>query len=150
MSQLYLVVLGKALLEHSSHIVNVCVKATCEHFKPWRILKEMTKSAGPIGTMPQEPWHPGKVAKVDPIIQLNCGEACTHASYKVTRTWENYNWETKMILLSYELWSIANNSKSFANGRKSIIRNNLELHKCSDIYLIYNFQKHHGSNGTKI
>ena len=50
-----------------------------------------------------------------------------------------------MILLSDELSSKANNSKSFANGSKSIIRNNLGLYKHSDI------QKHyHGSNGTKI
>ena len=32
-----------------------------------------------------------------------------------------------MILLSDELWSIANNSKSFANGSKLILRNNLGL-----------------------
>ena len=32
-----------------------------------------------------------------------------------------------MILLSDELWSIANNSKSFANGSKLIVRNNLGL-----------------------
>ena len=37
---------------------------------------------------------------------------------------------------SDELWSVANNSKSFANGSKSIIRNNLGLYKHSDIYLI--------------
>ena len=54
-----------------------------------------------------------------------------------------------MILLSDELWSIANNSKSFANGTKLIIKNNLGLYKHSDIYLIWDFQKH-GSNGTKI
>ena len=41
-----------------------------------------------------------------------------------------------MILLSDELSSKANNSKSFANGSKSIIRNNLGLYKHSDIYLI--------------
>ena len=106
----------------------------------------------PFGTMPQEPWHAEKNAKWDCIIQLNCGEVCTHASYKATRTWENFNNQgTKMILLSDELWLIANNSKSFANGSKSITRNSLGLYKCSDIYLIYNFQKHyHGSNGTKI
>ena len=49
-----LVVQGRAQLEHSSHIVKVLVKATCYHFKPWCILKEMTKPAGPFGTMPQE------------------------------------------------------------------------------------------------
>ena len=57
-------------------------------------------------------------------------------SSKATRRWENFNnRETKMIL-SDELWSIANNSKSFANGSKSIIANNLGLYKLSDIYLI--------------
>ena len=45
---------------------------------------------------------------------------------------------------------IANNSKSFANGSKSIIRNNLGLYKRSDIYLIQNFQKYcHRSNSIK-
>ena len=79
----------------------------------------------------------GKDTKPDNIIQLNCGEKRTHVSYKATRTWENFNNRgTKMILLSDELWSIANNSKSFANGSKSIIRNNLGLYKRSDIYLI--------------
>ena len=76
---------------------------------------------GPFGTMPQELWHPEKDAKLDRVIQLNCGEVCTHASYKATRTWENFNnGGTKMILLSDELGSIANNSKSFTNGSKSI------------------------------
>ena len=28
------------------------------------ILKETTEPAGPFGTMPQEPWHPGKDAKL--------------------------------------------------------------------------------------
>ena len=31
--------------------------------------------------------------------------------------------------------SIANNSKSFANRNKSVIRNDLGLYKCFDIYL---------------
>ena len=39
--------------------------------------------------------------------------------------------EQKMILLS-----IANNSKSFANGSKSIIRKNTGLCKRSEIYFI--------------
>ena len=38
-----------------------------------------------------EPLHPGKVAKLDGIFQLNCKEVHTHASYKTTRTWENLN-----------------------------------------------------------
>ena len=57
--------------------------------------------------------------------------------------------QQKMILLSDEPWSIANNSKTFTNGIKSII-NNLALYKPSDIYLISNFEKHHGCNGIKI
>ena len=88
--------------------------------------------------MPQEPWHSGKDAKPDRVIQLKCKEVRTHASYKAARTWENFNNQgSKMILLSDELWSIATSSKSFANGSKSIIRNNnLGLLKCSDIYII--------------
>ena len=54
-----------------------------------------------------------------------------------------------MTLLSDELWSIANNSKSYANSSKSIKRNNLGLCKCS--YLIWKFQKYFlGSNDIKI
>ena len=87
--------------------------------------------------MPQEPWHPGKDAKSDRVIQLSCGEVRTHASYKATSTWENFNNRgVKMILLSDELWSIANNFKSFAIGSKSIKRNTLGLYKRSGIYLI--------------
>ena len=55
---------------------------------------------GPLGTMP----HPGKDAKSDCVIQIKCGEVCTHTSYKATRTWENFNnVGVKMILLSDEL-----------------------------------------------
>ena len=50
-----------------------------------------------------------------------------------------------MILLSDELSLVANNSKIF-----SIIRNNLDSCKHSEIYLILNFQRHyHGFNGIK-
>ena len=45
-----------------------------------------TEPAGPFGTMPQEPWHSGKAAKPDRVIQPNCGEVHTDASYKITRT----------------------------------------------------------------
>ena len=38
--------------------------------------------------MPQEPWHRRKAAKSDRIIQLNCREVRSHASYKTTRTQE--------------------------------------------------------------
>ena len=57
-------------------------------------MKEATDPTDPLGTMPQEPWHPGKAAKpdrTDRVIQLNYGEVRTHASYKTTRTWENLN-----------------------------------------------------------
>ena len=94
----------KGTTEYSSHIVKVGVEATCKHFKPWHILKELTEPAGPFGTMPQKPCHPGKGAKLDQVIQLNCREVHTHASYKTTRTWENFdNRRTKMILLSDKL-----------------------------------------------
>ena len=113
------------------------------HFKLWHILKETTELVTPFGTMSQEPWHPGNGAKLDCIIQLNYREVYTHASCITSRTWENLNnWGAKMILLSDILWLIANNSKSFVNGNKSMIRNNLGLCKYSEIYLILNFQKH--------
>ena len=116
---------------HGSNRISIC------WMSKWvRKTEEATELVGPFRSMPQEPWHPGKGAKPDCIIQLNCREVRTHASCKTTRTWENFNHRgTKMILLSDELWSIANNSKSFANGSKSII-NNLGLYKRSDIYLI--------------
>ena len=58
------------------------------------------KSAGPFGTMPQEPQHPGKGAKSNCIIQHNCREVHTYTSYKTTRIWENFNNRgTKMSLL---------------------------------------------------
>ena len=98
-----------------------------------RIMKQMTKPVCPFGTMPQESWHPGKGAKPDHVIELNCGELHTH----ITRTWNNFsNQGTKKVLLSDELRLIANNSKSFAIGNNSIIRNNLGLSKCSETNLI--------------
>ena len=59
---------------------------------------------GLFGTMPQEPWRPGKGAKLDHVIQLKYMEVHTHASYKATGTLDNFNNQgTKMILLSDEL-----------------------------------------------
>ena len=128
---------GRVHLRHCSHIVKVGVEATYYNFNPWRILKETTEPMGPFKTMPHEPWHRGKSAKPDRVIQLNCEEVRTRASYKTTRTWKNLNnGATKMILPSKELWLIANNYKSFADGSKTIIRNNLSLCKHSKIYLI--------------
>ena len=89
--------------------------------KHWRILKETTKPAGPFETMPQEPWHSRKDAKLDHVIQVNCREVHTHANYKATKTWENFNnWGVKMILFSDELWSITNDSNKliFVSDRK--------------------------------
>ena len=74
----------------------------------------MTESADPFATMPQEPWHTGKGAKMDHVIQLKCGEVCTYENCKITRTQERFNNQgTKKSLLWYELWLIANNSKNF-------------------------------------
>ena len=69
---------------------------------------------GPFGTMPQEPWLPRKDAK------LSCGELGTHAIYKITRPWENFNNQgMKMILLLDEQWLIANNfANSNVNNKK--------------------------------
>ena len=54
----------------------------------------MTETESSIGAMPQEPWNPGKGAKPDHVIQLNCREVCTHSGYKTTtRTWENLNYD---------------------------------------------------------
>ena len=71
------------------------------------------QTGGPIWNYAEKPWHPGKGAKPDHVIQLNCREVRTHASYETTRTSENFNNRgTKMIILSEELWLIANTSKS--------------------------------------
>ena len=70
-------------------------------------IKETTETAGPFGTMPQEPWQHGKGFKPDHVIQLNCGEVHAHASYKTTRIWENFNNQgTKLIHFSDKLWLI--------------------------------------------
>ena len=66
--------------------------ATCwGYMLTWCLLKELIEPTSPFATMPQEPWHPGKGAKLDYIVQLNCGEVHIHASYKTIRTWENFN-----------------------------------------------------------
>ena len=127
-------------MEDSSHIFKVGVEVTCLHFNPWRILKETTEPAGPFGT--QEPWHPGKGAKLDHVLQLKCREVCTHASHKTIRRWKNFNNQgTKVILLSYELWLIANNSKSFVNGSSLIRRNNVGLGKHLKVTLFKTLKK---------
>ena len=84
--------------------------------------------------MPQEPWHPRKGAKPDRVIQSTAGKCASmqvinQPEHGRTSTIDEEKW-------SSQLWSIANNSKSFANGSKSILRNNLGLYKLSDIYLI--------------
>ena len=46
----------------------------------WCILEEMNVQVGSFGTMPKEPWDPGKGAKSDQVMQLKlCG------SYKTKR-----------------------------------------------------------------
>ena len=116
-----------------------------------KYIKGYNRLAGPFGTMPQEPWHPGKGAKPDHVIQLIAGNC---APMQVIKQPEHGRTSTtdkqKLIIFSDKLWLIANNSNSLSRS-KSIIRNNLGLCKCSEIYLIWNFQKHcHGSCGIKI
>ena len=105
------------------------------------ILNETTKPADPFVIMPQEPWHSGKVAKPDRVIQVNCRKVYINTSYKTTRTWDKFNnQETNIILPSNELWLIASNSKSFLNGSKATTSNNLGLCQHSEIYLTYNLK----------
>ena len=62
------------------------------------------RNGGPIWNYATGSLTCWKGAEPDRVIQLNCGEVRTHASYKITRTWENFNNQgTKMILLSDEL-----------------------------------------------
>ena len=43
----------------------------------------------------------GPADSIAGVIQLNCEEVHTHASYKTTKTWENFNKQgIKIILLS--------------------------------------------------
>ena len=65
-------------LKHISHVVKVCVKATCLHFNPWCKLKETTEPAGPFGTMPHEIWHPGRVLTHTyvPTLPFWTGDSC--------------------------------------------------------------------------
>ena len=95
-------------------------------FQALTFIKETTEPAGPFGTMPHEPCHPGRSTKPDRVIQFNSGKVWTNP----TRKWWSFNNRgTKM--LSDELGLIANNSKSFKS-----IRNNSGLCKSSEIYLI--------------
>ena len=137
MPQIYLVVQGKAPFEHSNHIVKVDVETTCLHFKPWCILKKQSKRQDHLELCHRNPDILERVLNQIAISNSTEWGVHTHASYKTTRTWEKFNhWGKNMILLSDQLWSIANNSNSFANRGKSIIRNDLGLYKLSDIYLI--------------
>ena len=54
-------------------------------------IEGINQTSGPIWNYAKEPWHPGKGVKPDRFILPNCGVVCTHASYKTTRTWENFN-----------------------------------------------------------
>ena len=49
------------------------------------------QTGGPIWNYATGTHPPVKDAKPDWIIQLNCGEVRTHASYKTTRSWEKFN-----------------------------------------------------------
>ena len=85
---------------------------------------------GPFGTIPQEHGHSRKGAKSDHIIQLNCRKVHNHAGYKKTEH------EKQLRNKNDKLWLVTNISKCFGNVSKSIIRNNLDLYKRSEIYLI--------------
>ena len=79
-----LVVQGGMQLGHSSHIVRVSVKTTCWHFNPWHILKETTELAGPFGTRPQKPWHPGKGVNMIALSNPTVGKCTTMEIIKQT------------------------------------------------------------------
>ena len=87
-------------------------------------MKETNQTVGPFGIMPQESWHPGKGAKPNRVIQLNYGEVRNHAIYKARFINQNMGElqqkRTKKILLSDELWLIANSSKGFEIWNKSM------------------------------
>ena len=77
-----------------------------------------------------------QVLKQIPLSNSIAGKWAHMQVIKQTEHGRISNRGTKMILLSDEPWLIANNSKSFVNGSKSIIRNKLSLCKHSQIYLI--------------
>ena len=79
-----LVVQGGMQLGHSSHIVRVSVNTTCCHFNPWHILKETTELAGPFGTRPQKPWHPGKGVNMIALSNPTVGKCTTMEIMKQT------------------------------------------------------------------
>ena len=136
MLQLYLMVQRSTQPEHSSHVVKV-LRLHANTSSPDIYLRKQPNWRTHLELCHRNTGNPGKSAKLDHVIQLNCGKVCTHADYKTTRTWENCNNQgTKMILLLDKLGLTANNSKNFANGSKLIIRNNLGLCKRSEIYLI--------------
>ena len=57
------------------------------------------RTAGLFGTMPLEPWHPGKDAKPDRIVQLNCGggapmQVVKKLEHERTSTTEEQKWSS--------------------------------------------------------
>ena len=135
MWQLYLLVQGRAQLEHCSPIGSVLMLHgnTSSPDVYWG--KWLNQQAH-LELCHRNP-NIQRGAKLDCVIQLNCKEVHAHASYETTRTWENFNNQgTKIILFSDKQWLIANNSNSFAIRSTSIIRSNLALCKHSQIYLI--------------
>ena len=62
-------------------------------------MKETTEPADPSGTMPQEPWHPGKDAKPDRVIQSTTVECAAMQVIKQpehgrTSTTEEQKWSS--------------------------------------------------------
>ena len=96
-------------------------------------------TSGPIWNYATGTLNLGKGDKLNCVIQLNCREVHTHASYTTARTWENFNTRGTKNNPPFRQTMI-NNSHSFANRSKSITRNNLGLCKHSEIYLFRTFK----------
>ena len=80
-------------LEHNSHTVKVGFWGYILTLQSLLHIEGDNQIGMPIWNYAKRtvPWHPGKVAKWDRVIQLNCGEVHTHASYKTTRTQEYFD-----------------------------------------------------------
>ena len=133
MLQLYLVVHGRAQLQHSSHFVTLLRSVLRLHANtssPDLYWRKWPNRQAHLELCYSKPDILKRVPNQIVLSNSIAGEVHTYASYKTTRTWENFNNKgTKIFLLSDQLWLIANNFKSFANMSKSLIKNNLGLCK---------------------
>ena len=117
-------------MEHSKHILKVGDNTTCNTSSPdiyWR--KQLNQQAHlELGHR-----NPGILGRVLNQIALSNSTATKCAPMQVIKQQECGRTST-VEELSDKLWLTANNSKSFANRSKSIIRNNLGLFKHSCKY----------------